>query len=359
MGQARDHEFADAKLPSQQKRRGTEPNPSDASRWPESGGTNSTEPTEWPDGPANAFADALRSAVAARGLALDRIRAHLVAAGHDLSIATLSYWQTGRSAPVRRSSIEAIGTLEVILRAPRGSLARALLEMQSARRALTEPSPEVQVPDHPGWLAHSTGAEAADAMIAGLGLTLDGDIDRVLQHDLLVMGADRRPVRHTTRDVVIARAPGVDRVVTTRLGGEAGRLALVTGRLGCRLGRSRVLPTHPVTVAELLLERPVPEGAAHVMEHDVHLVGGVLPMSWFSRAYLSHTQEGVIRVQFRRDDLPDRVGVYIGPLTSTPQFRPAPLRDGTLTVARQDFPPSQISLRWSWADTQEDIDTSV
>lgn len=300
-----------------------------------------------PSGRPDAFAEALRAALAARGLALDRVRAHLVAAGHEMSVATLSYWQTGRSAPVRRASIDAIGTLEVILRAERGSLARALLESQAARRALVDP-PEVRVPDHTGWLSQSSGAEAADAIVAEMGLTWDGDVDRVVQHDLLVMGADRRPVRHTTRDVVVSRGPGVDRVVMARIGGEAGRLAVVTGRLGCRLGRSRVLPAHLVTVAELLLERPVPEGSAHVMEHEVRLIGGEAAMDWFSRAYLSDTREGLIRIEFRPDDLPETVELYMGPFTAEPRYERTALRGSTLVVARQDFPPSQISVRWSW-----------
>lgn len=299
---------------------------------------------------ATAFADALRTAVTDRGLALDRIRAHLLKAGHDLSIATLSYWQTGRSAPVRRSSMEAIGALEVVLRVPRGSLARALLESQAARRALTEPAAPVSVPDHTGWLAHSSGAEAAEAMVADLGLTLDADVDRVLQHDLIVMGPDRRPAQHTTRDVVVARAPNVDRVVTVRIGGETGRLALVTGGLGCRLGRSRVLPAHRVMVAELLLETPVPEGAAYVMEHDIRLVGGERPVDWFSRAYLNRTKEAVIRIQFRPDDLPRDPELYVGPFTATPDYRPVPLRDTSIVIAIQDADPCQIALRWAWTD---------
>lgn len=305
-------------------------------------------PMDWPPDPATAFAEALRAAVAERGLALDRIRAHLLAAGHEVSIATLSYWQTGRSAPVRRSSIEAIGALEVILRVPRGRLARALLDSQAARRALADPATELNIPDHTGWLSQSSGAEAADAVIAEMGLTWDADVDRLVQHDVLVMGADRRPQRHTTRDIIIARAPHVDRVVMARHGGEPGRLALVTGGLGCRLGRSRVLPAHLVTVSELLLERPLHCGALHVMEHDVRLVGGERPMDWFSRAYLSHTQEGVIRIQFRADDLPTEIGVFVGGFTAEPRYEPASLCGTTLVVARHDFPPGQMSLRWTW-----------
>ena len=80
------------------------------------------------EGPARSdgFADALRAAIVERGLSLDRLRYHLRARGHELSIATLSYWQSGRSRPERASSLTALGALEDILLVPEGSLLRLL-----------------------------------------------------------------------------------------------------------------------------------------------------------------------------------------------------------------------------------------
>ena len=48
------------------------------------------------------FADVLRAAIQARGLGLERIRERLLAHGVSVSMATLSYWQSGRSQPERR-----------------------------------------------------------------------------------------------------------------------------------------------------------------------------------------------------------------------------------------------------------------
>jgi len=51
------------------------------------------------------FDAALRAAIRARGLSLDRLREHLRARGVTVTTATLSYWQSGRSRPERRDSV--------------------------------------------------------------------------------------------------------------------------------------------------------------------------------------------------------------------------------------------------------------
>ena len=55
--------------------------------------------------PEDGFATALRAAVQARGLGLERIQERLRAEGVAVSLATLSYWQSGRSRPARRESL--------------------------------------------------------------------------------------------------------------------------------------------------------------------------------------------------------------------------------------------------------------
>lgn len=75
---------------------------------------------------AEEFADVLRSAIAERGLGLERIREHLARHGVRVSLATLSYWQTGRSRPERRTSLAAVGHLEEVLGLPSGRLSSLL-----------------------------------------------------------------------------------------------------------------------------------------------------------------------------------------------------------------------------------------
>lgn len=72
------------------------------------------------------FADALRLAIRARGLGLDRIRYRLRAKGSSISLATLSHWQSGRCRPERPESLLVLKNLEEVLGVPAGSLARLL-----------------------------------------------------------------------------------------------------------------------------------------------------------------------------------------------------------------------------------------
>ncbi|MFD9892961.1 transcriptional regulator [Amycolatopsis sp. NPDC059027] len=72
------------------------------------------------------FAEALRAAIRARGLGLDRIRYRLRSRGTSLSLATLSHWQSGRCRPERSESLRALRNLEDILGVPGGSLIRLL-----------------------------------------------------------------------------------------------------------------------------------------------------------------------------------------------------------------------------------------
>ncbi|MER6759018.1 MULTISPECIES: transcriptional regulator [Amycolatopsis] len=72
------------------------------------------------------FAEALRAAIRARGLGLERIRYRLRGRGTTVSLATLSHWQSGRCRPERPESLRALRNLEQILGVPDGSLRRLL-----------------------------------------------------------------------------------------------------------------------------------------------------------------------------------------------------------------------------------------
>ena len=85
-------------------------------------------------GPTEGFAETLRAAIAARGLSLDRIREHLARRGVSLSLATLSYWQTGRSLPERRASLAAVRHLEDVLALEAGTLSELLGPALRGRR---------------------------------------------------------------------------------------------------------------------------------------------------------------------------------------------------------------------------------
>ena len=83
---------------------------------------------------AGPFDVALRAAIRARGLGLDRIRYRLRGRGTTVSLATLSHWQSGRCRPERPESLEALRNLEDILNVPDGSLSRLLGPPRSRAR---------------------------------------------------------------------------------------------------------------------------------------------------------------------------------------------------------------------------------
>lgn len=62
--------------------------------------------TATPDTEAG-FALALRETVQGRGLSLDPVRERLATRGISISLATLSYWQRGRSQPEQAHSLRA------------------------------------------------------------------------------------------------------------------------------------------------------------------------------------------------------------------------------------------------------------
>ena len=71
---------------------------------------------------ADAFPTALRTAIQASGLSLDRIQYRLRARGVSVSVTALSYWQSGRRRPERAESLAALGHLESVLGVAPGSL---------------------------------------------------------------------------------------------------------------------------------------------------------------------------------------------------------------------------------------------
>ncbi|WP_030570655.1 polysaccharide deacetylase family protein [Streptomyces aureocirculatus] len=83
-------------------------------------------PNTFDDGPDATFATVFRQALRRRGLPLERIRDHLQAHGIHVSLATLSYWQSGRSQPEKAQSLRAVDALEPLLGFPAGTL-RSLL----------------------------------------------------------------------------------------------------------------------------------------------------------------------------------------------------------------------------------------
>ncbi|WP_124040050.1 hypothetical protein [Neoactinobaculum massilliense] len=82
------------------------------------------------------FATVFRSAVAASGMTLSQIVDAMADEGVKVTQATLSYWQSGRSAPRRQSSLDSIDVLEQVLGTTPGTLSRVLAEDRGAQKSM-------------------------------------------------------------------------------------------------------------------------------------------------------------------------------------------------------------------------------
>ncbi len=284
------------------------------------------------------FAEALREAIEARGLSLDRVRAHLVSYGHDVSIATLSYWQTGRSLPVRKASVQALGALEVVLRVPRGSLAAKLPTQRIRRR---EPPPQLH-------REPALRLGVAHAIADQLGLAWSDGFHRITQHDQLTIDADRRIAGQVVNDLIVSDRDGFNRYLVGYSSDEVGISLEIEPLEGCRVGRIVRDPRLTLTVVELLLPQNLRTGEPWQVRHRVHTVGGARRVDAWRRVYLTRLREASVEVTFPPDDPPLHVGVYVGPDVEDAVYSPTQLTGRNLLVHRSDHGPGTIAVRWDW-----------
>ncbi|QYJ04637.1 hypothetical protein KUV85_02860 [Nocardioides panacisoli] len=280
------------------------------------------------------FADLLRDAVAARGLGLERIRARLDHAGTPVSVATLSYWCSGRSQPERRTSLAALPHLDAILDLPAGTLAQSLACPRDRGRRRDVARLESVWPE-------VTTREVLDQLdTAG-----DGDLERLSVHDLITVGPDRREQGMYVREVVRARRDGIDRRVVLHCveDGTAGPTQLITGN-GCRAGRCVTGPDGTFG-AELMFLEPLARGETAVLEYLVATTPPRPLETCYARRFRVPVREYVLQVRFDGSALPESCE------TVGDDGPPRPLDlapDHSVQRVEIDCPTGQRGVRWHW-----------
>jgi hypothetical protein len=208
---------------------------------------------------SGSFADVLRTAIEVRGLGLERIRDRLDAQGISLSVATLSYWQSGRSQPGRKQSMAALPHLEELLALDEGSLQQALTPPRERGRR----GPVVELdkvwPEPP-----------QTRVLRSLDTTWDTELERISLHDVVTVGADRTQISLQVRQVLRARCDGPDRRVVMHCLEDptAGRPEIQALR-GCRLGAiARDVPSG-IVGGELVFLEPLRRGQTVVFDYEL------------------------------------------------------------------------------------------
>ncbi|MBZ3902976.1 MULTISPECIES: hypothetical protein [Streptomyces] len=200
------------------------------------------------------FHVALRAAIAARGLPLQRVQHHLSRYGVKVGVTSLSYWQQGARRPQRPESLRAVRALEEILQLPDESLIRLLVR--------TDEAPGQERPAGRSYRSVVEASGVLERLLGELGVPLDGGVHTVGHHERVRVGARRELLGRESQHIVRAHKDGVDRYVAVHHGdpGCAPERTAVRALENCRGGRVRWDRDTGILVAELLFDTRLRSG---------------------------------------------------------------------------------------------------
>ncbi|MFE9447570.1 hypothetical protein [Streptomyces sp. NPDC006739] len=291
------------------------------------------------------FHVALRAAIAARGLPLQRVQHHLSRHGVKVGVTSLSYWQQGARRPQRPESLRAVRALEEILQLPDESLIRLLAEAD-----------ERSVTGRPAARSYRSLIEASDVLErlqAELGWSLDGGLHTLGHHERVRIGGRRELASRESHHIVRAHRDGVDRFVAVHHGdpGAAPQRMTVRALENCRTGRVRWDEETGVLVAELLFDTRLRTGETFLFRYGVE-DGTAGPSREYVRGFGFAGGQYALQVRFDAAVLPVRCHRFT-------QHSPAAPRSG-----RQQLPlsglhrcvhlveprvrPGIVGIGWDW-----------
>lgn len=313
---------------------------SDAESVPIGGASRSQVLSALRSGP---FDRALRVAIKARGLSLERLRLRLLNAGSPVGLATLSSWQSGRRRPERPESLIAVEVLERVLEVPAGSLT-ALLGAPRRRGpgprrvAAPRPFPDILDLGEP-VVALADRLNWQDSVLRVVNVW---DIVHVAAGSCLTSFESfvvLEAVRETDRYVTVHHgAPGIDLHTTVRF--EA-----VTN---CRVGRVCQDADHPLILAELMFDRPVAAGETAIVHFRVTDSSGSADTE-FCRFVRAPAQHVAVVVRFAADAVPKRCWRFVRERQGWPDqlhkdIELSPFND--VHFARGPVPPGFTGIGW-------------
>ncbi|MEW2294909.1 hypothetical protein ABZ719_19740 [Streptomyces sp. NPDC006743] len=291
------------------------------------------------------FHVALRAAIAARGLPLQRVQHHLSRHGVRVGVTSLSYWQQGARRPQRPESLRAVRALEEILRLPDESLIRLLAE-----------TGERTVAHRPGTRPYRSLVETSDALrrlLAGLDAPVDSGLRALGHHERVRVGARRELAGHESQHIVRAHRDGVDRFVAVHQGDpqcvpEAMRVHALEN---CRAGRVRRDHGTGLLVAEFLFDTRLRAGDTFLFRYGVE-DGTAGVCREYLRTFESAGGQYALQVRFDAGALPARCHRFTQPSAAAPRGGRQELvvsaRHRSVHVVEPRVRPGAVGIAWEW-----------
>ena len=291
------------------------------------------------------FHVALRAAITARGLPLQRVQHHLTRYGVKVGVTSLSYWQQGARRPQRAESLRAVRALEEILQLPEESLIR-LLTTADGRTAAERPAAR-------SYRALVEASGALEKLLAELDSPLDGGLLALGHHERVRIGARRQLLERDSQHIVRAHREGVDRYVAIHHGdpGCAPEDMTVHALENCRTGR--VLWHHGtgVLVAELLFDTRLRMGDTFLFRYGVE-DGTAGASSEYLRGFGFSGGQYALEVRFAEEALPVRCHRFTQNSAAAPRSGRRELalsgRHRTVHMVEQRVRSGIVGIGWDW-----------
>ncbi|WP_329093893.1 hypothetical protein OG979_06485 [Actinomadura citrea] len=315
------------------------------------------------------FAGALRQAIQASGLTLERIRHRLGRRGLTVSVATLSYWQRGRSRPRSRTLVAA---LEEILQVPSGALVE-LLEDPAPNSAPVRGAVVRGGAGQPNGAERGRGVrdlwpdpERYACLVGQLDRSGDHRLERLGVHDVYRLDEARRSWTLSVRTVLRAAGDDIDRVVCVHRTGDADLTGAAEGDAAvaksdavgdpaglldvryCRPGRIRA--EGGLVAFELVFDRVLATGDTAVIEYELGAIGPPAP-DGYDRRFSHPVHDYVALVQFDGDRLPARCYGFTAESSASPRRRLGELwigTSGSANLAAGTVRRGIVGIEWEW-----------
>ncbi|MER7484568.1 hypothetical protein ABTY20_01210 [Streptomyces sp. NPDC126497] len=292
------------------------------------------------------FHVALRAAIAARGLPLQRVQHHLSRHGVKVGVTSLSYWQQGARRPQRPESLRAVRALEEILRLPEESLIRLLAAPHG------HPADRHAGGWSPRSLAEASGVR--ERLLAESGAPRDGGLHTLGHHERIRIGVRRELAEREAHHIVRARRDGVDRYVAVHHGdpGAAPERMTVHALENCRTGRVRRHHDTGVLAAELLFDTRLRSGDTFLFRYAVE--DGTAGVSHeYVRGTDSPGGQYALQVCFGSGALPVRCHRFTQHSATAPRGGRQELtvsgRHRSVHLVEPRVRPGYVGIAWDWA----------
>ncbi|MEU1500880.1 hypothetical protein [Streptomyces sp. NPDC005732] len=291
------------------------------------------------------FHIALRAAITARGLPLQRVQHHLSRYGVKVGVTSLSYWQQGARRPQRPESLRAVRALEEILQLPDESLIRLLTRADERSDA-----------QRPGGRSYRSLVEASgvlEELLTELESTLDGGLHTIGHHERVRIGAHRELLARESQHIVRAHRDGVDRYVAIHHGdpGCAPDRTRVRALENCRTGRVRWHGDTGVLVAELLFDTRLRAGDTFLFRYAFE-DGTAGASSEYVRGFSFAGGQYALQVGFAEEALPVRCHRFTQHSAAAPrsgrQELPLSGRHRSVHLVEPRVRSGIVGIGWDW-----------